>query len=160
MNAKCLSPLFALPLVLAAASVSAQDAPVAAPAPAPASNEVRLSATLNGANQVDAQGAPNKGDSDGTGTFSARLDTKADRLCYTLTWSGIDDPTMAHIHAGAAGKNGPVVVGLTDIDPGEHCQDIDPDRSKRLLSRTGDFYVNVHNGDFPDGAVRGQLVTQ
>ncbi|RYF02984.1 MAG: CHRD domain-containing protein, partial [Deltaproteobacteria bacterium] len=76
---------------------------------------------------------------------------------YTLTSAGIDDPTMAHIHAGAAGVNGPVTVGLPDLDAGEHCQDIDKERADQITAKPGDFYVNIHNGDFPGGAIRGQL---
>jgi hypothetical protein len=28
---------------------------------------------------------------------------------------------------------------------------------RRVLRRPSSFYVNVHNADFPDGAIRGQL---
>lgn len=156
MQAKFLSPLIALPMVLAAPAL-AQMAPAAKGEPAKAEG-VSLSATLNGANEVDAQGAPNKGDTDGTGSFAAKLNPGQGKLCYTLTWTGVDEPTMAHIHSGAAGHNGPVVIGLPDIAPGEHCIDIDKERATPLVSKTGNFYVNVHNGDFPNGAIRGQLV--
>jgi len=142
MHPKLMPPLIAL---LLAAPAFAADEPVT------------LSATLNGANEVDAQGAGNKGDPKGSGSFTAKLDVAKGKLCYTLTTAGIDEPTMAHIHSGAAGKNGPVVIGLPDLDPGEHCQDIDKERSGPLASKTSDFYVNVHNGDFSGGAIRGQL---
>lgn len=149
-----------------AASAFAQATPAtpatpAAPAvpatPAPPAG-VTLSATLNGANEVDAQGAGGKGDTDGTGSFSARLvPGKIDQLCYTLTTAKIDEATMAHIHKGAAGANGPVYIGLPDLDPGEHCMEIDNDRASALKSKPEGYYVNVHNGDFPGGAMRGQL---
>ncbi len=163
-------PLIALPIALAAAVPTFAADQDAAPAPAPAAaapaapaaevpedKTIKLSATLSGANEVDAQGAGGKGDTDGTGSFTASIDKQKGQICYTLTWSGIDDPTMAHIHAGAAGKNGPVTVGLPDLDPGEHCIDLDSDRSGPLIRKSDQFYVNIHNGDFPAGAVRGQL---
>jgi hypothetical protein len=162
MQAKFLTPLIlALALApVAALSAADQDAPAAAPAAAPAEAAaapaapveepgVRLSATLNGANEVGG------GDPDGTGSFTARIDR--DKMCYTLTVANIDDATMAHIHKGAAGVNGPVFIGLPEIDPGEHCEEIGGDRLGDLRSRPQNYYVNVHNGDFPGGAVRGQL---
>ena len=157
MQAKFLAPIVvALTLAPAGASLAAdQAAPAAAPAPAaaaaPAPEETgtKLSATLNGASEVGG------GDTDGTGSFSATI--AKDKLCYTLTAGNIDEATMAHIHKGAAGANGPVFIGLPDLDPGEHCEDIGADRLDQLKSKPGDYYVNVHNGDFPGGAVRGQL---
>ena len=156
MRANVLTPVIAVLALAATGPAFAADPPPAVPAAAPtaAPSGVTLSATLTGANEVDAQGA-SKGDPDGTGSFSARL-TK-DQICYTLTSAKIDDPTMAHIHKGAAGVNGPVFIGLSDLDPGEHCEDLDPDRMDALKSKPQDYYVNIHNGDFPGGAVRGQL---
>lgn len=123
-----------------------------------ASGGVKLSATLSGANEVNAQGAPNQGDPDGNGAFSGRLVPGQGQLCYTLSWSGIDAPTMAHIHTGSAGTNGPVFVGLTDLTTGEHCITIDREKATALVAKSQDFYVNIHNAAFPGGAVRGQLV--
>jgi len=153
MRAPYLTSLIALPFILSAPAPAQEAAKPEEAKPA----IVHLAATLTGANEVDAQGAGGKGDSDGTGSFSAKLDPKERKLCYTLTSTGIDDPTMAHIHAGAAGVNGPVTVGLPDLDAGEHCQDIDKERADQITAKPGDFYVNIHNGDFPGGAVRGQL---
>lgn len=118
---------------------------------------VKLSATLSGANEVNAQGAPNQGDPDGTGSFSGRLVSGQGQLCYTLTWSGIDAPTMAHIHTGAAGVNGPVFVGLGELATGEHCMAVDKDKAVALAAKPQDFYVNIHNAAFPGGALRAQL---
>lgn len=118
---------------------------------------VKLSATLSGANEVNAQGAPNQGDPDGTGSFSGRLVPGQGQLCYTLTSSGIDTPTMAHIHTGAAGVSGPVFVGLTELATGEHCIAVDKEKATALVAKPQDFYVNIHNAAFPGGAVRGQL---
>lgn len=154
---KVLLPIASLSAALAVALGSLPA--LAAPASAKTVG-VQLSATLSGANEVDERGVGNKGDPDGTGTFTGRLAPKTGQLCYTLTWSGIDAPTMAHIHMGPIDKSGPVVVPFPDITPGEHCTDVDRTKTRALLSRPKNFYVNVHNPAFPAGAVRGQLAKQ
>jgi len=147
-------PVLALPIALAWA-VAATPA-LAGDSPAKKGG-VKLSATLSGANEVDAQGARNQGDPDGTGTFSGRLVPGQGQLCYTLTSSGIATPTMAHIHTGAAGANGPVFVPLTELTAGEHCIAVDREKATALVAKPQDYYVNIHNAAFPAGAVRGQL---
>lgn len=152
MQAKFLT--LSLPVALALAAA-------AGPAIAKADKEhhggVKLSATLSGANEVNAQGVRNQGDPDGTGSFSGRLVPGQGQLCYTLTSSGIDAPTMAHIHTGAAGVNGPVFVALSELATGEHCIAVDKEKATALVAKSQDFYVNIHNAAFPGGAVRGQL---
>jgi hypothetical protein len=69
--------------------------------------------------------------------------------------------TGAHIHSAVAGENGPVVVALVPPDEtgmSEGCvSDIDMDLIKAIRQHPENYYVNVHNADFPEGAVRGQL---
>jgi len=155
----CFSPArfaaasFALTMLLAAAETPAIAADHAAH-----HGGVKLSATLNGANEVDAKGTAAQGDPDGSGSFAARLVPGQGQLCYTLTSASIDAPTMAHIHSGAAGVSGPVFVPLTELAAGEHCIAIPADKATAIVAKPGDYYVNIHNGAFPGGAVRGQLV--
>ena len=118
---------------------------------------VKLSATLNGASEVNTAGAPNQGDPDGSGAFSGRVNPGQRQVCYTLTWAGIVAPFAAHIHTGPAGVNGSVVVPL-DIAPGEHCATVTRDLALDLITNPQDYYVNIHNSIYPAGAVRGQLV--
>ena len=63
-------------------------------------------AALTGANEVPATS------STATGTFTAALDETAQTLTWTLTVPSITAATAAHIHVGAAGVNGGVVVNL------------------------------------------------
>ena len=101
-----------------------------------------------------------KADKDGRGSFAATFD--GNQLCYGYTVKNIGDPAAAHIHKGSAGKNGNVVIELgtpNSGDPGQvsDCVSVAGDLRKEILRKPATFYVNVHNQDFPGGAVRGQL---
>jgi hypothetical protein len=151
MHATFLPPALFLLLALGGATPAvAQDQPGD-------DDGIELSAGLSGVNEVDAQGATGKGAPDGAGTFAGRLTAATGRLCYVLTSSGIGTPTMAHIHSGAAGANGPVFVPFPDLTTGRHCITIDAAKAAAIAARPDDYYVNIHNADFPGGAVRGQI---
>lgn len=66
---------------------------------------------------------------------------------------------MAHIHQGAAGKSGPVLIPL-DKD-GEHGWAV-PAGAKLTEAqyrafKAGELYVNVHSAEHKGGEIRGQL---
>ncbi|MEO7394352.1 MAG: CHRD domain-containing protein [Chitinophagaceae bacterium] len=65
---------------------------------------------------------------------------------------------FAHIHAGAAGANGPVRINLASsaADFGENKEFQLSDALYTLIS-TGAAYVNAHSNFFPGGIVRGQI---
>lgn len=115
-------------------------------------------AQLSGANEVPAD----SGDPDGSGAATVSIavlsDTEAE-ACWDLSYSDIADPSAAHIHEEAAGSNGPVVVDLGTPGATSHtgCTDLDVDLANRIVAGPAGFYVNVHNSEFPDGAIRGQL---
>jgi hypothetical protein len=119
-----------------------------------------LFAVLSGAKEVSEEGELGAGDTNGRGSFSATFD--GNRLCYGLTVSNIDDPVAAHIHRGSRTVAGPVVVPLehpTTGDPGasSDCVRVRRSLAQDIRANPAGFYVNVHNADFPGGAVRGQL---
>lgn len=114
-----------------------------------------LSATLTGAAE-----APGPGDPDGSGMARIRLNPSEGEVCFKLLVSGIAPATAAHIHVGATGVPGPIVVPLTPPTDGfsSGCvSGVDVELIRDIGSNPADYYVNVHNADFPGGALRGQL---
>jgi hypothetical protein len=113
-----------------------------------------LSTTLTGAAEV-----PGPGDPDGSGTATLTVNPGLGQICYELTVSGIAPATAAHIHVGAVGVAGPVVVPLAPPTDGTSsgCAEVSRELALAILMSPSDYYVNVHNAEFPAGAVRGQL---
>lgn len=114
-----------------------------------------LKAKLTGANEV-----PGPGDADGKGRARIFVLKQFDAVCFRLKWDGIAAPTDAHIHRGAVGVAGPVVVPLFNASSVRErgCVDgIDRALLRDIRRHPSDFYVNIHNADFTSGAIRGQL---
>ncbi|MFC3173124.1 CHRD domain-containing protein [Novosphingobium bradum] len=113
---------------------------------------IKLSATLTG----PAETPPGK--PDGTGGFTVTVDPGTNDFCYSLWAEKIGKPTMAHLHAGAAGASGPPILTLdvTGKDSDE-CLAVDKEKLDPIVANPAGYYVNVHTAEFPAGAVRGQL---
>ena len=116
-----------------------------------------LHAQLTAASEV-----PGPGDVDATGHATFRLNQGRHRICYRVEVTGLTLPAAgAHIHAGAAGELGDVVVELTPPDGtgvSSGCvTDLERSLIKDMRKHPAQYYVNVHTSDFSEGAVRGQL---
>jgi hypothetical protein len=142
-----------------------------------------LEASLDGRSEVatDAKDRRIVGDPNGRGeAYVFGIDGDATTLCYVLTVDGIAPAAAAHIHEGAKGENGPVVVNLAAPADGNAADCIREDRVlpsgspafakdaqgnrlttvAEILANPEDYYVNVHNAEYPGGAIRGQLQFQ
>lgn len=119
---------------------------LAAPADAATVNFI---VSLSGAQEVGA------GDPDGSGTAYLAIDNVANTISWNIIVSNITlPPTGAHIHNAPAGVNGGVVVDFSSQLSGSGLFDID---LANVLANPVNFYVNIHNSNFPGGAIRGQL---
>jgi hypothetical protein len=137
-----------LPVVLVIGLAAA--APVAAV-------ETNLIAELSGDNEF-----PGPGDPDGGGFADLLIDPDTATFCYFVEVGGLDAATAAHVHEGAAGTAGPPVITLDapgDEGFAEGCIDgVDATLLQAIVDDPAGYYVNVHTGAYPDGAVRGQLM--
>jgi glucose/arabinose dehydrogenase len=136
---------------------------------APRHRDNDLEADLNGFAEVDpTTGDFGAGDLNGDGLADIRLRPEDGRVCFTLRWADIDEPVAAHIHPGAVGVNGPVIVDLlSNADTFHHddgegtatgcTEDVDPELLDDIGDHPGAYYVNIHTARFPGGAIRGNL---
>ena len=113
-----------------------------------------LTITMTGAAEV-----PGPGDPDGTGTAKITLNPGKSQVCYELTVDKIAPANGAHIHEGAVDKAGPPIVTLNPPANGssKECAPLAQEKIMDIIKNPGNYYVNVHNTEFPKGALRGQL---
>jgi hypothetical protein len=140
-------------------------------------DQLVFKARLLGSNEVP----PRETEARGKAEFKVSEDGQS--IWFKLSVTRIENVVAAHIHTGAAGVNGGVIVGLYGAAPGGG-----PIRGKissgvitqanlaagwtmeMLIAAmiSGDTYVNVHTndgvgdintgpGDFPGGEIRGQI---
>ncbi|HEX2129625.1 MAG TPA: CHRD domain-containing protein [Solirubrobacterales bacterium] len=123
-------------------------------------NTTEVEATLKGANEVPGPGDPN-----GKGEISVRLKPKKEKVCFNLELDKIDGASAGHIHKGDEDTAGKIKVPLFEEDPPlpipgsfEGCvKNVKRKLIKRIAANPEKYYVNVHNAEYPEGAIRGQL---
>jgi hypothetical protein len=159
MNIRLLS-LLVLPLLVAVAAVAISSTETSAQQPMTRTFNVAL---------FGREEFPGPGDPDGIGGARVTINPTDDEVCVSIGVAFIQPATMAHIHRGARGTAGPVVVDFTSLlipaaslpVPGtsvfQGCVDATSAIIDEILANPSGFYVNVHNAQFPAGAVRGQM---
>ena len=111
-----------------------------------------MSISLNG----DAEVPPVNTSAKGSGLITVMPDRT---VSGSIKVSGFV-PTMAHIHQGAVGKNGPPIITLTQnasdsfaVPAGARLTD-----AQYTGFTSGELYVNVHSAQYPNGEIRAQLL--
>ncbi len=114
----------------------------------------QFTTTLEGEQEV-----PVEGDRDGIGSATVTVNPGQGVLCYELRVSGIAPATSAHLHEAPFGEAGPIVVELAPPTNGfsSDCIAVGRALAKDILKNPADYYINVHNVPYPNGALRGQL---
>lgn len=101
---------------------------------------------------------PTAGDPDGFGV--ALVVPRGGSAFYYLRVKNIASPTAAHIHQGKAGESGSVVLNFNPSfsnGVAVGAVSLPAELAASVRQAPSDYYVNVHNAEFPAGAVRGQL---
>jgi CHRD domain len=135
MNARPLKLLFAITALSAGMQVFAGDSKL----------------TLVGKEEVPAVTTV----ATGTGTISVGADKV---ISGSVTTKGVVG-TVAHVHAGAVGKNGPPIITLTKtsddvwtVPAGTKLTD-----EQFASYKAGELYVNVHSAEHKSGEIRAQI---
>jgi len=101
-----------------------------------------------------------------SGSATVTVNVGQGTVCYELTVNGLPNSavgtvTASHIHKGAAGTNGGIVVPFTQIPTNGSSSGCTTGLSKELLKdiiqNPDQYYVNVHSSLQPGGFIRGQL---
>jgi hypothetical protein len=130
--------------------------------------EIRYAAELRPQNEVPPA------NSSAYGSAFVVFDPINNEIAWDARANGIASPTVSHIHRGAAGVNGPVVInfatsaaqlangrtsgaGPITATQSANLQPADLANLYNPATASG-FYVNIHSSAFPGGEVRGQLM--
>ena len=119
-----------------------------------------FNATMRGSSETP------KGPASASGTFTVEF--RNGQACFRMSVRGLGArPVAAHIHRGAAGVNGPIVVDLkatsastwkgTSPRVAEKCVTAKATVVSAIRRNPAGYYANVHTSKNPAGAARGQL---
>jgi len=103
----------------------------------------------------DQEVPPNTSAGVGTGTITVAADGAVSGSVSAPTIPGM----AAHIHVGAAGVNGPVIIPLTGSAGGVWTVPAGAKLSAEQMEayKAGNLYVNVHTPEHKGGEIRTQL---
>ena len=131
-------------------ALAAVAAGLLAAAPAAEAALIQFTVPLTGAQEF-----PGPGDPDGSGTAMLWFRQSTNEVTWSIVIDNVALPVAAaHIHQAPAGVAGPVRVDFMGQLTGGPM--VNANVAAILANPTG-WYVNVHNADYPAGAIRGQL---
>lgn len=154
---------------------SSYSEPTVTPPPPPAPT---FSASLS--IDVDVSGAQDVPRNSSTQTASGKveIDETLMKLRAAIDLSGVSDVEAAHIHTGVVGTNGAVAFAFEKSEGGDSggyygasgsssnedkdmwvIKETDVTAAEIAQMKSGGWYINVHTTDFPDGELRGQILT-
>jgi hypothetical protein len=135
-----------------------------------AQGEQKFTAKMTGKEEVPSH------DTKATGNAEFTLSADGKTMSYKVDVMNIDKVTMAHIHQGKVGENGPPVVWLFNsssnptgpmngmLSQGKITSNdlVGPLKGKQMsdlvkLINDGQAYANVHTEPNPKGEIRGQI---
>ncbi|MBU2018163.1 MAG: CHRD domain-containing protein [Bacteroidetes bacterium] len=119
-------------------------------------SKLMFSARMNGAQEVPAV------TTQAAGVASFVLNGERDSLCISVYMGGFGSNLGGvHLHEGAAGSNGPVLIDLTSHIINGNIQfvltgaDLTPSLIQKMIE--GTIYINAHTANNMNGEIRGQV---
>ena len=167
-------------VVLTGAGTAAAETEV----PEPATFTSAFTAMATPGEVVNPEGVPTPGTAGASGTFTYRINSDLEIICYDITLTGVTPPyqspakTATHIHQAAAGQPGPPRIALPNPEDdgtgrlvssgclqgpfttGVVANGADTGEGFSLAQIEADpsgFATDTHTTANPAGAVRGQL---
>ncbi len=97
--------------------------------------------------------------SNGHGWGVVRFDASTNGVTLFCYHTGLTSASVAaHIHQGAVGVNGGVIVGMSPLAPDTWAGAGTLTPAQATALTTGGMYLNVHTSTFAGGEIRGQVV--
>jgi hypothetical protein len=98
-------------------------------------------------------------DGNGSGVFKFRVKRQELQLCYELSTSNIAPAATATVNIASGSSNGNAIITLDPPVNGrsQGCISSKAETLADIATNPSRYYVNVTNGEFPNGAIRGQL---
>jgi hypothetical protein len=113
------------------------------------------------ANLRGAEVVSSSGDRDGYAEAEVSIANNLDQICYDINNARNLGPiTSVSLNRGRMGQTGPVVLRFREANEGgwKNCVKRSEWLEANLEWRPGNYYVQISTTEYPNGAVRGQLI--